>query len=129
MRSFYAAHYREPLFPFIIKIFLALLNDQDVAVSFASGAFSVLSVVATYLLGVYAFSTWGGIGCSTGDGDRTRRDFMGGRGWTSLLERPETGPQGAYCVSPVSPRPFDQMVGPAGVCGSSSVSNSIDRTR
>ena len=36
MRSFYAAHRREPLFPFATKIALKLLGNQDVAVSFAS---------------------------------------------------------------------------------------------
>ena len=56
MRSFYAAHRREPLFPFVTKLFLWLLDQQDVAVSFASATFSVLAIVATYLLGATAFS-------------------------------------------------------------------------
>ena len=61
MRSFYAAHRREPVFPFATKVWLWLLDDQDVAVSFASAAFSVLAIVATYLLGSYAFTRWVGL--------------------------------------------------------------------
>ena len=56
MRSFYAAHLREPLFPFVTKVFLWLFNQQDVAVSFASAAFSIVAIVATYLVGAIAFS-------------------------------------------------------------------------
>lgn len=56
MRSFYAAHVREPLFPFVTKVFLWLFNQQDVAVSFASATFSLLAIVATYLVGALAFS-------------------------------------------------------------------------
>src|SRR5207244_876997 len=51
MRFFYAASLREPLFPAATRVFLSLLGNQDVAVSFASGAFSVLAVWATFLLG------------------------------------------------------------------------------
>src|SRR5215207_6908204 len=47
MRSFYAAHLREPLFPAATKTSLWLLADQDIAVSFASMFFSVLAVGAT----------------------------------------------------------------------------------
>jgi 4-amino-4-deoxy-L-arabinose transferase-like glycosyltransferase len=57
MRSFYAAHRREPLFPFATKLSLALLSDQDVAVSFASATFSLLAIAATFLLGAQAWST------------------------------------------------------------------------
>jgi 4-amino-4-deoxy-L-arabinose transferase-like glycosyltransferase len=56
MRSFYAAHLREPLFPFATYLALRVLANQDVAVSFASAAFSVLAIVATFLLGRLAFS-------------------------------------------------------------------------
>jgi hypothetical protein len=56
MRSFYAAHVREPLFPFVTKVFLWIFDGQDVAVSFASASFSLLSIVATYLVGATAFS-------------------------------------------------------------------------
>jgi hypothetical protein len=55
MRSFYAAHRREPLYPFATKVSLLMLSDQDVAVSFASAAFSVLAIAATLLLGTVAF--------------------------------------------------------------------------
>jgi hypothetical protein len=64
MRSFYAAHYREPVFPFVTKVCLRLLHDQDVAVSVASASFSVLAVIATYLLGSLAFSRWVGLGAA-----------------------------------------------------------------
>jgi hypothetical protein len=74
MRSFCSAHRREPVFPFVTKIFLGLLRGQDVAVSFASAAFSVLAILATYLLGAYAFSsvapapTWNARGVGTAIG-------------------------------------------------------------
>jgi 4-amino-4-deoxy-L-arabinose transferase-like glycosyltransferase len=64
MRSFYAAHRREPLFPFVTRVFLGLLRNQDVAVSFASAAFSVLAIIATLALGWYAFSWWVGLGAA-----------------------------------------------------------------
>ncbi len=56
MSSFYAAQFREPLFPFVTKGFLRLLNDQDVAVSFASAFFSTLAVWLTYVLGAAMWS-------------------------------------------------------------------------
>ena len=56
MRSFYTAHFREPLFPFITKIFLWMLSDQDVAVSVASTFFSTLAIVLTYLVGASLWS-------------------------------------------------------------------------
>ena len=61
MRSFYGAHHREPVFPFATKVWLWLLNDQDVAVSFASASFSVLMVLATYLLGATLSCRWVGV--------------------------------------------------------------------
>jgi len=64
MRSFYAAHRREPLFPFVTRLFLGALNDQDVAVSFASAAFSVLAIVGTLALGWYAFGWAVGLGAA-----------------------------------------------------------------
>lgn len=64
MRSFYAAHRREPLFPFATKVSLWLLGDQDVAVSFASMFFSVLAIIATCLLGRAAFGYWVGLGAA-----------------------------------------------------------------
>jgi hypothetical protein len=56
MQSFYQAHFREPVFPYATRIFLALLDDQDVAVSFTSAAFSVLAIWFTYLLGAAVWS-------------------------------------------------------------------------
>jgi len=56
MPSFYAAHFREPLFPFATRMFLHLLDDQDVAVSFASAFFSVLAIWLTYILGAAVWS-------------------------------------------------------------------------
>jgi len=64
MRSFYGAHYREPVFPFTTWVFLQLLKNQDVAVSFASAAYSVLAIFATYLLGACAFSRVVGLGAA-----------------------------------------------------------------
>ncbi len=56
MTWFYAAHQREPVFPYTTKTFLRLLNWQDVAVSFASAFFSLLTVWFTYLLGAAIWS-------------------------------------------------------------------------
>jgi hypothetical protein len=64
MRFFYAASLREPLFPAATRVFLHVLDYQDVAVSFASGAFSVLAVLATFLLGAEAFSFAVGLGAA-----------------------------------------------------------------
>ncbi|MFO7695170.1 MAG: glycosyltransferase family 39 protein [Vicinamibacterales bacterium] len=64
MRSFYAAHRREPLFPFATKMALGLLDDHDVAVSVASASFSVMAIAATFLLGAYAFSYAVGLGAA-----------------------------------------------------------------
>jgi hypothetical protein len=64
MRSFYAAHRREPLFPFATKLSLWLLHDSDSAVSFASASFSVLAIVLTFALGAEVFSFWVGVGAA-----------------------------------------------------------------
>ncbi|CAN5755247.1 hypothetical protein BH24ACI5_BH24ACI5_22320 [soil metagenome] len=64
MRNVYAAHRREPLFPFATKVWLWLLSDQDVAVSFASAAFSVLAIAATFWLGAAAFGYRVGVGAA-----------------------------------------------------------------
>jgi 4-amino-4-deoxy-L-arabinose transferase-like glycosyltransferase len=56
MSSFYGAHFREPVFPFVTRGFLRLMNDQDVAVSFASAFFSTLAVWLTYVLGAAIWS-------------------------------------------------------------------------
>jgi hypothetical protein len=64
MRSFYAAHRRERLFPFATKVWLWLLHQQDVAVSFASASFAVIAILGTFLLGAYAFSYGVGLGAA-----------------------------------------------------------------
>lgn len=64
MRSFYAAHHREPLFPFATKVSLRLLGDQDIAVSFASMFFSILAIGVTFLVGRTTFNSWVGLGAA-----------------------------------------------------------------
>ncbi len=54
--SFYQATTREPVFLEVTRFFIRLAGDQDVGVSFASVTFSVLCVLATYLLGSVTFS-------------------------------------------------------------------------
>lgn len=56
MTWFYQGHQREPVFPFVTRLFLWLLHGQDVAVSFASMLFSLLAVWFTYLLGASLWS-------------------------------------------------------------------------
>ncbi len=81
MRSFYGAHYREPVFPFVVKAWLWLLDDQDVAVSFASASFSVLCVLLAYFMGSMAFSRW--VGCAAALGMAIEREVIswGVAGW------------------------------------------------
>jgi hypothetical protein len=64
MTGFYDAHLREPVYVFVTKIWLAIVSDQDIAVSFASATFSVLAVLMTYLLGTLAFSRTVGLGAA-----------------------------------------------------------------
>lgn len=61
MRSFYQAHVREPVFLAVTRAFLWLLSNQDAAVSFASAAGSVLTIVAGYLLGAIFISRIAGL--------------------------------------------------------------------
>jgi dolichyl-phosphate-mannose-protein mannosyltransferase len=61
MRGFYQGHVREPVFLALTRGCLWALSDQDVAVSFASLAGSVLAVFGTYLLGAAAISPAGGL--------------------------------------------------------------------
>jgi 4-amino-4-deoxy-L-arabinose transferase-like glycosyltransferase len=61
MRSFYAAHRREPLFVFATKVWLWLVHGNDAAVSFAAASFSVLAIALIYLLGSETFSPWVGL--------------------------------------------------------------------
>lgn len=56
MRGFYQGHLREPVFLALTRSFLWALSNQDIAVSFASLAGSVLAVYGTYLLGAAAIS-------------------------------------------------------------------------
>ena len=51
MRSFYQAHVREPVFLAATRAWLGLTGGLDVSVSLASVSFSLLLVLATYLLG------------------------------------------------------------------------------
>ena len=60
MSSFYEAHHREPVFPYAVKGHLRALGDQDVAVSFASATFAILTILTTYAMGTLAFSRWAG---------------------------------------------------------------------
>jgi hypothetical protein len=64
MTSFYAAHVREPVFVAATRLWLPLVDQQDVAVSFASAMFSTLAVWAAYLLGSLAYSRWIGLGAA-----------------------------------------------------------------
>jgi hypothetical protein len=81
MRHFYAAHRREPVFPFVTRVFLGLLRDQDVAVSFAAASFSVLAILATFLLGSCAFSPWVGVGAAAAMAIEYDAISWGVRGW------------------------------------------------
>jgi hypothetical protein len=81
MKSFYAAHVREPVFPFVTRLWLPLVDSQDVAVSFASASFSLLAVWATYLLGAAAYSR--GVGLLAALGLAIDKDMAtwGADGW------------------------------------------------
>jgi 4-amino-4-deoxy-L-arabinose transferase-like glycosyltransferase len=81
MSSFYAAHFREPLFPFVTKGFLRLLNDQDVAVSFASAFFSTLAVWLTYVLGAAVWSRPAGLLAALGLSLDSRVIAQASLGW------------------------------------------------
>jgi 4-amino-4-deoxy-L-arabinose transferase-like glycosyltransferase len=61
MRSFYQAHVREPVFLALTRMYLWLLADQDVAVSFASATGSILTILAAYLLGAAVVSRTAGV--------------------------------------------------------------------
>jgi hypothetical protein len=81
MQSFYAAHYREPLFVASTRVWLWLLDDQDVAVSFASMTFSLAAVVIAIALGWYAFSPWVGVGAGALMAIEYELILWGVRGW------------------------------------------------
>lgn len=61
MKGFYAAQFREPFYVWIVKQFLGIFDQKDIAVSFASAFFSVMAVVATFIVAQYAFSFWVGV--------------------------------------------------------------------
>jgi hypothetical protein len=61
MTSFYEAHVREPMFPAAVHVWLWLLGDHDVGVSFASAMFSFLAVAGTWWLGRMAYGAWVGV--------------------------------------------------------------------
>lgn len=61
MRSFYQAHVREPVFLALTRLYLWLLADQDVAVSFASMTGSIVTIIAAYLLGTAMLSRAAGV--------------------------------------------------------------------
>lgn len=56
MRSFYQGHVREPVFLAWTHLWLWLLGNQDVGISFASASMSILTIPLTCLLGALAFS-------------------------------------------------------------------------
>jgi 4-amino-4-deoxy-L-arabinose transferase-like glycosyltransferase len=64
MRSFYAAHVREPGFPAATRLGLIAAGGEDVGVSVASIAFALLALVATYLLGRQIDSPAVGLGAA-----------------------------------------------------------------
>src|SRR6185503_11498692 len=61
MRSFYQAHVREPIFLAWTRTYLWLLDDQDVAGSFASMTGSIMTIIAAYLLGTTLLSRAAGV--------------------------------------------------------------------
>jgi 4-amino-4-deoxy-L-arabinose transferase-like glycosyltransferase len=61
MKGFYAAQFREPFYVWIVKQFLEIFDQKDIAVSFASAFFSVMAVLATFIVAQYAFSFWVGV--------------------------------------------------------------------
>jgi hypothetical protein len=81
MRGFYAGSVREPVFLLVTRWFLRLLDQQDVAVSFASASFSLLAVVATWLLGRLAVSRWVGLLAALGMAIEARVISWGVDGW------------------------------------------------
>jgi hypothetical protein len=61
MTAFYQPHVREPIFLTAVRVSLALLDNQDAAVSLASIAGSVLLIFGAYLLGAEIASPLGGL--------------------------------------------------------------------
>lgn len=65
MRHFYQPHVREPVFLAWTKLWLWLLDDQDIGISYASATASTLAILATYLLGAAAVSPATGLIAAT----------------------------------------------------------------
>jgi dolichyl-phosphate-mannose-protein mannosyltransferase len=61
MKGFYQSHVREPVFLVMVRAGLWALDDQDIALSLASGVGSTLAIVATYLLGTVLLSPVAGL--------------------------------------------------------------------
>ena len=61
MQGFYQPHVREPMFLALTRGFFHLVNNRDIAVSYASAFSSSLVVPATYLLGAAAFGPFVGL--------------------------------------------------------------------
>ncbi len=61
MRHFYQAHVREPVYLEAVRAGLLASGGEDVGISLASITFSLLVLVATYLLGVEAVSRTAGV--------------------------------------------------------------------
>jgi hypothetical protein len=65
MRHFYQAHVREPMFVAATRLGIIAAGGADVGVSLASITFSLLTIVATYLLGRHIASPAVGLGAAT----------------------------------------------------------------
>jgi len=61
MRNFYQAHVREPMYRAVTRMWLWLMANQDVAVSFASASGSILTIVLVYFLGSAMVSRAAGV--------------------------------------------------------------------
>ena len=79
--SFYEASFREPLYVASVGAFLRLTGDQDIAVSCASALYSTLLVLATYLVGSFAFGRWIGAGAALLLAVEARVVLLGVDGW------------------------------------------------
>ncbi len=85
MRSFYAAHVREPMFPAATRIGLMLTGDADVGVSVTSITFALLTLVATYALGARVASPAVGLAAAAALGiDQSAVEWSIG-GWRDEL--------------------------------------------
>ena len=81
MDGFYQPHVREPVFLATTRAFLWLTGQQDIAVSFASAFFSTLAVLATYVLGAYAFGPVVGLGAAAALAIERDAIGWGASGW------------------------------------------------